>query len=143
MMPDKLFSLDDHKNIFRSRYARRSPEYTARARRRQELTLLPVGDSFVACQLSDALKGEGIKHSDHLHCQRVNKVESGSLAIVNTPYGLMVRRYFVDVNYIRLEAANPQVPTLCLAPQQVHIIGRPYKLMRDLRDENEGRAEAA
>jgi SOS-response transcriptional repressor LexA len=132
-----IFSLDDHRPFTASRYARLTASQLARSLRRQQLTLLPVDENFIASNLSDALTGEGINHSDQLHCLRVNRVESGELGVVNTPYGLMIRRYHVEENYIRLEAANPQFPTLFLPPQSVHIIGRPYKLVRDLTQESE------
>ncbi|MGB7925588.1 MAG: S24 family peptidase [Pyrinomonadaceae bacterium] len=102
---------------------------------RRTLTLLPVGERFIASNLSDALTGECIRRSDMLHCERTNRALYGDLVIVNTPDGLLLRRYYAEENYVRLEAANASFPTLYLASQQVHIIGRPYKLVRELESE--------
>lgn len=128
--PDNIISLEDHH--------RRDRMY------RQRLTLLSAGEFFLASNLTDALEGDGILHSDLLHCERVNKVKPGSLAIVNTPFGLMLRYYFLEENengsFVRLQTANPAFPVLCLAPQIVHIVGRPYRLERDVERKREAAA---
>jgi SOS-response transcriptional repressor LexA len=96
----------------------------------QDLTLLPAGSAFQIQILDNSMRDEGIRAGDLLDCERVEEIEDGHLALVKTPYGLRVRRYFDKGGMIHLQAADPTHPELFLPPSDVQIIARPLRLER-------------
>ena len=104
----------------------------AALRHTQSVTLLPAGAAFQLQILDDSLTGASIRCFDLIDCERVEKLQASDspYAVVQTPYGLMVRRYYAEEGYVRLESANHAYPTLCLAPEDVQIIGRLIRLER-------------
>lgn len=102
--------------------------------RTKELSLLPLGSSFIVAITGYSLSGAAIVSGDRLSCERTDALARGALGIVRTPYGILPRFVYFEPDYVRLETADGSYPTLCLPAHEVEIIGRPVKLVRRFRD---------
>lgn len=102
--------------------------------RPKELIIIPCGEQFIASVACESMSGAGIHAGDRLKCERAGDAEQGKLAIVRTPYGVMLRFYYLQPDYTMLESGNPHYPTLILPHAEAEVIGRPVKLERVLRE---------
>jgi SOS-response transcriptional repressor LexA len=102
-----------------------------------EVLMLPANRIFRLRVCSDDLAGALIQKGDSISCERTDNLERGQFGAVQTPYGILLRYFFLEPEgYVRLEPIGPDLATLCLSPHEVRILGRPLSLQRDLRGMN-------
>jgi hypothetical protein len=83
----------------------------------------------------DSLSGDSILDGDILICRVVKKGEDveGCLVLVETPRGLLARRYFKHIGgRVCLRASNPDFADLIYRPEEIEVRGVGVRLERDL-----------
>ncbi|HEX8773701.1 MAG TPA: hypothetical protein VF735_08820 [Pyrinomonadaceae bacterium] len=86
---------------------------------------------IVEFQLTDDEQGF-FQRGDRIYCTRTNNLLHGETGLVLTPYGYMVRRYYMMPEGFVMLRSLLNSPDLCLHPSEVEIVGRAYQLVRSL-----------